>query len=579
MGQIDARNLDICKDPFFQPDPCSGIRRYQMKRRPFLVLAIVLVVVSAFAQPKVNANKILKGDKLGQQLVTAVEKENNSNTSELLAKQPTILSRTIALEIALNRNFTNTSNLILASGIAKDKDPDGMTALMYAAKHGLTSAIRELVRNGATIDQRMSVRYEADLSDRRGNNALSLAILNRRSDSARVLLELGASVFIGVYLRGAGIVYAGRSSDPMMYRNASDYVEQEAQKASILELAEMSKDPILISLVKAASLKNLGNPRYIIGSSDINHVALSANNKLMATWGNVSKEVKIWALPEGTLLKTIPDQQRHTYLAFSPDSTSIALLDESGVTLIDISSGVVIKRIPGARKDIIASGEIAFSSDGKLLTYILPLYDNRNLEIWSIDDNAQKQEMLPAVPITDAYDHVAFGNEYIAASHYIYKKPFQIDVWRLSGKRAIATIINDVDEYLSQLWFGDDGDLYGLTFTGTVSGTRSNLTLKVWSIPQGSLRSAKTFQFEKLKIRTVGLSSNTKYGIVNYVSYGKTGTTFCLFSLPDLKLIRTFSDWDFFEEEAIGSDGSTFIGYNTFSVKQWDLKSLVSDEK
>jgi hypothetical protein len=168
MGQIDARNLDICKDPFFQPDPCSGIRRYQMKRRPFLVLAIVLVVVSAFAQPKVNANKILKGDKLGQQLVTAVEKENNSNTSELLAKQPTILSRTIALEIALNRNFTNTSNLILASGIAKDKDPDGMTALMYASKHGLTSAIRELVRNGATIDQRMSVREYTNLRESLG---------------------------------------------------------------------------------------------------------------------------------------------------------------------------------------------------------------------------------------------------------------------------------------------------------------------------------------------------------------------------------------------------------------------------
>jgi hypothetical protein len=66
---------------------------------------------------------------------------------------------------------------------------------------------------------------------------------------------------------------------------------------------------------------------------------------------------------------------------------------------------------------------------------------------------------------------------------------------------------------------------------------------------------------------------------VNYVSYGKTGTTFCLFSLPDLKLIRTFSDWDIFGADAIGSDGSTFIGYNTFSVKQWDLKSLVSDEK
>ena len=164
-----------------------------MKVRIYLGLPIFLsIVVCAFSQQAVNTSELLKKDDLGKKLVSAAEKGNKDKITELLAKRPTILSRTIALDISANRNFADISKLLLASGIATEHEPNGVTALMYAAAHGLTTANKELVHNGANVDLRMSARTsprDPDFTQNHGNNALSLAILNNQYESARILCE------------------------------------------------------------------------------------------------------------------------------------------------------------------------------------------------------------------------------------------------------------------------------------------------------------------------------------------------------------------------------------------------------
>ena len=533
-----------------------------------LLTLISFLVVTASAQDTVNINKLLNRDNLGKQLVSAVKPNNNDKFSTLLAKQPTILARTVALDIALNRQLADISKAILATGLASQKDPNGMTALMYASQYGQLAAIREIVRNGARLDQRLPGNGNGN-----GNNALSLAILHRQYESTRVLLELGASAYLSVYYQGGGVVYAGPESNPY-YRNATDYAVIEAKKASILELAARSKDAKLISIVSAASLNNSTNPRYIIGSSDTFHVALSPDNRLMATSGADKPEIKLWTLPEIKPLKTITDQQREADLVFSPDSTLIASIGESGVILSDVSSGAIVKRIPIPGAGI--KGKIAFSSDGKLLAYIVP-WDRPNIEVWSTRNNdVIKQEMWPAASTNDTSHAVALGKEYIACAYYHSKEPFQIEIWKLFDKASIRRITNDdAKEYLSQLWFGVDGVLYGLIQSGSAA------SLKAWSIPDGTVLSAKRIQFEGLenaKIHDLMMSPNKQFGIVSYILDG--GTAFGLFSLPKCEPIRTFRDSGKFGAFAVSSDGSTVIGSDGWgNVRQWNLTAPVNGDR
>jgi uncharacterized protein len=68
----------------------------------------------------------------------------------------------------------------------KDMDRGGFTPLLYAAREGCVSCVKELLQGGADID----------LPDPRGTTPLVLSIMNMKFDTAQYLIEAGANIHI-----------------------------------------------------------------------------------------------------------------------------------------------------------------------------------------------------------------------------------------------------------------------------------------------------------------------------------------------------------------------------------------------
>jgi len=88
----------------------------------------------------------------------------------------------------------------------------GHTALMRAALDGNTEQVKELLNQGAEINQR----------DENGRTALMFAVINRHYDTMKVLLEHGADVNAKSNQGGTALMAAALAGDLRMVRALLD---------------------------------------------------------------------------------------------------------------------------------------------------------------------------------------------------------------------------------------------------------------------------------------------------------------------------------------------------------------------
>ena len=88
----------------------------------------------------------------------------------------------------------------------------GHTALMRAALDGNTEQVKELLNQGADINQR----------DENGRTALMFAVINRHYDTMKVLLEHGADVNAKSNLGGTALIGAAMAGELSMVQALLD---------------------------------------------------------------------------------------------------------------------------------------------------------------------------------------------------------------------------------------------------------------------------------------------------------------------------------------------------------------------
>ena len=243
------------------------------KRFAYIIVALMMCPIGrSLAKEPSWIKDMLKDDKGGRKLIEAAQKGETAKIAELLPKTATIVARVYALEMSEKKGFKQISDAILASGLStaaeKGKNSAGRTALMYAAQCGKVGALKALARSGANIDQQMAARrvkvmtFTSENASSRssssspsqgdGNNALSLAILAREYECVGALVELGADVNrMVVYADG----YIASPSGNPMFMNARDFYEVPEKEATIIDLAKLTEDARIISMVEGAARK------------------------------------------------------------------------------------------------------------------------------------------------------------------------------------------------------------------------------------------------------------------------------------------------------------------------------------
>lgn len=118
--------------------------------------------------------------------------------------------------------------------------------------------------------------------------------------------------------------------------------------------------------------------RFNTKSRHASELTLSTNGKLLAT----HPEIEIWDITTQREL-TLPNMEKHSALAFSPDNTTIALGDPEGIVLWNITPIGVQERGRITNKHRGFSSVLIFSPDGKILL------DTRGseIELWDTNGN------------------------------------------------------------------------------------------------------------------------------------------------------------------------------------------------
>jgi WD40 repeat protein len=112
-----------------------------------------------------------------------------------------------------------------------------------------------------------------------------------------------------------------------------------------------------------------GEQRALIqNEQEVQQMTFSASGRLLAA-GAVGG-VRLWQLPEGQLLRTVPGG---TYHALSPDGQSLAMERGRDVVIVDVASGAVKQTVTAT------VSQLRFSGDGRVLAG----WNNQRLTVWN----------------------------------------------------------------------------------------------------------------------------------------------------------------------------------------------------
>jgi WD40 repeat protein len=227
------------------------------------------------------------------------------------------------------------------------------------------------------------------------------------------------------------------------------------------------------SLPDGVLLKSLSG-HSTLGTS----LAISPDGRLLASCGggdgsgtgrNFDTAIKLWSLPDGALLKTIPGHPTAAVssLAISPDGRLLAAgtpCATVNIRLWSLPDGALVKTFSGD-SDLV--GALAITPDGRLLA---SSSGNRNaISLWSLPDGA----LLRTIPAT--YGRLAIGPDGRLLASGSGK---DIKLWSLPDGAALKSLSGHVDS-VSSVAISPDGRLLASC------GSYQDGTIRLWSLPDG----------------------------------------------------------------------------------------------
>ena len=241
------------------------------------------------------------------------------------------------------------------------------------------------------------------------------------------------------------------------------------------------------------------------GYQDVSAVAISPDSKMLAS-GN-DGTIKLWSLPEGILLKTLKgDEYLTDAVAFSPDGKMLVSGNARTMKLWSLPEGTLLKILEGHEYSVDA---VAISPDGKMLVS----GDARTIKLWSLPEGILLKTLEGESPVAINPDGKTLASGGDART---------IKLWSLPGGTLLKTVEGH-EEYIADMEFSPDGKI--LASGGSVGA------IKLWSLPDGAL--LKTLEGHEEHITDMAISPDGKMLATGIAHDMNWWSIIKLWSLPD----------------------------------------------
>lgn len=214
--------------------------------------------------------------------------------------------------------------------------------------------------------------------------------------------------------------------------------------------------------------------RELFGTEGADRITFSPDASLLATTKAYAKTVKLWRVNDGLLVREFQGESGGM-VAFSPDSSLLALSDKDIVRLWRVSDGKLMHELKGT-----TGGVIRFSPDGKLLASsgsLLPGFiGDDTIRLWRVSDGSVASELRGA---TGTATFSPDGSLLVAQAS---RELGVIQLWRVDDGSLVREFKGHRG-YVNNIVFSQDGDLLMSTYRGMSSSQLGDGTLGVWGIP------------------------------------------------------------------------------------------------
>lgn len=193
-------------------------------------------------------------------------------------------------------------------------------------------------------------------------------------------------------------------------------------------------------------------------------VSFSPDSQLLVTCGKFDRAIKLWHVPDMSLLNTISNDDpnspgialRVNDCAFSPDGQLIASSDGRGIKLRRASDGALIRIIGDPAIDVTS---LAYSPNGAYVAGAVE--SDRTVKLWRVSDG----ELLRSFTADGAFDapHIAFSPDgnIIAAGFGDDGNTGTIEFWRVVNGE--VALLAHKSSFVQSFAFAPKGGSYGYT--------------------------------------------------------------------------------------------------------------------
>ncbi|MBN1201842.1 MAG: twin-arginine translocation signal domain-containing protein [Anaerolineae bacterium] len=139
--------------------------------------------------------------------------------------------------------------------------------------------------------------------------------------------------------------------------------------------------------------------------NSVRAVAFSPDGTQLASGNNDDTDIKLWSLPEGTLLTTLDDGYKRGVLsvAFSPDGTLLAGSYVSTIILWSLPEGTLLATLYG-HENLVFS--VAFSPDSTLLA---SASSDNTIKLWSLPDGQYVMDLIDIAASSPDFEGAQFA--------------------------------------------------------------------------------------------------------------------------------------------------------------------------
>ncbi|MBD2603463.1 serine/threonine protein kinase [Scytonema hofmannii FACHB-248] len=278
-------------------------------------------------------------------------------------------------------------------------------------------------------------------------------------------------------------------------------------------------------------------------------IAISRDNSILVS-GSYDKTIKIWNLPDGTLIRTLTDHSGGvSSVAISPDGqTLVSGSRDKTIKIWQIADGTLIRTLTGHSSSVFS---VAMSKDGQTL---VSSSADKTIKIWQIADGTLIRTLTGDSDYVNSVAISPDGQTLVSGSG-----DKTIKIWQIADGILIRTLTGH-SRSVSSVAISPDGRTL-------VSGSNDK-TIKIWNLPDGTL--IRTLTDHSGGVSSVAISPDGQ----TLVS-GSGDKTIKIWNLADGTLIRTLTGHSSsVYSVAISPDGRTLVsGSADKTIKIWRASS------